>query len=121
MLPVLLTRAGRRLVLASLVVALLWVQDAEAGSTHESGRYQFGTAPDGAIFVLDSASGRVWRYDRSEDAWYLYDLEALVKVPGEKGVRSRAPAPTPTPSAEPPRGEPGQEDEVEPDHRPGDR
>jgi len=116
-----LARAGWRLVLASVLVAVLWVGDAESFPPHEGGRYQFGTSSDGTTFVLDSATGRVWRYDRGEDAWYLYDLEALVKVPGEKAVRSRVP--TPTPSVEAPRAQPGQEDEVAPEteNRPGER
>jgi hypothetical protein len=57
------------------------------------GRYQIGSSADGLTFVLDTASGRVWRYDRGADAWYLYDLEALVEVQPGGGIHPRRTAP----------------------------
>ena len=53
------------------------------------GRYQFSCRSDGNTFVLDTVSGRVWRYDRVDDAWYLYDLEALV---GKSSRKRSAPS-----------------------------
>ncbi len=40
-------------------------------------RYVFGKPITEGTFVLDTKTGRVWRYDRRDDAWYVYDLEAL--------------------------------------------
>lgn len=78
-------RVGSLLALASVLVA----RDARADAT--AGRYQLGSSSDGSMFVLDSTSGRVWRYDRPEDAWFLYDLQALEQVPGRAtGARKRA-------------------------------
>lgn len=54
------------------------------------GRYRFSSRADGGTFVLDTESGRVWRYDRVDDAWYLYDLEALVGK-SARGKRSEHP------------------------------
>ena len=59
------------------------------GPARAEGRYQFGSSGDGT-FVVDSSTGRVWRYDRTDDAWYLYDLEALVKQPAAKVGRPPA-------------------------------
>ena len=64
----------------------------------EPGQYQLSARPDGGAFVLDTASGRVWRYDRTDDAWYLYDLEALAGHGGRKVTR--------TPTLAPPVGTP---------------
>ena len=73
----------RALALAVLLAAL-----PAAGA--DVGRYQLSCRTDGTTFVLDTASGRVWRYDRVDDAWYLYDLEALV---GKTGRAHRAEPP----------------------------
>jgi hypothetical protein len=62
------------------MVALL-VGAAAQVQAHDATRYAFGGAAEQGIFVLDTESGRVWRYDRIDDAWYLYDLEALVRTP----------------------------------------
>lgn len=73
------------LVVAWLLLAVLSVQ----AHAHETARYTFGGAAEQGTFVLDSQTGRVWRYDRVDDAWYLYDLEALVRTPrGESPGRS---------------------------------
>lgn len=67
----------------------------------ETGRYVFGGAAEQGTFVLDNQTGRVWRYDRVDDAWYLYDLEALVRTPrgsssppGSRGEVDKEPAET---------------------------
>jgi len=71
-----------------LVVALLLLAVSPARA--ESGRYTFGGTAEQGTFVLDTQSGRVWRYDRVDDAWYLYDLEALVRAPrGDAPARSQ--------------------------------
>jgi hypothetical protein len=73
------------LVVAWLLLAVSSVQ----AQAHDSARYTFGGAAEQGTFVLDSQTGRVWRYDRVDDAWYLYDLEALVRTPrGESPGRS---------------------------------
>ena len=74
-----------------LVVALLLlaVSSAQAQAHDNTSRYTFGGAAEQGTFVLDTQTGRVWRYDRVDDAWYLYDLEALVRTP--RGETSRAP------------------------------
>ncbi len=64
----------------------------------EPGRYRFSCRADVGTFVLDSETGRVWRYDRVDDAWYLYDLEALVG----KSARGRRADHPPAESEEPP-------------------
>ena len=65
-----------------LVVALLLLAVSTArAQSHDGARYTFGGAAEQGTFVLDSQTGRVWRYDRVDDAWYLYDLEALVRTP----------------------------------------
>ena len=71
---------------SGLVAALLLLL-ASPVRAHETERYVFGGAAEQGTFVLDSQTGRVWRYDRVDDAWYLYDLEALVRTP-----RADAPA-----------------------------
>ena len=81
-----------------LVVALLLLAVSPARA--DSGRYTFGGTAEQGTFVLDTQSGRVWRYDRVDDAWYLYDLEALVRTP-----RSDAPARSQRNEGE---GEPGE-------------
>jgi hypothetical protein len=63
-----------------VVVALLLLAASSARAS-DPGRYVFGGAPEQGTFVLDNQTGRVWRYDRVDDAWYLYDLEALVRSP----------------------------------------
>jgi hypothetical protein len=63
------------------MVMLLVVGMASQVRAHDAARYTFGGAAEQGIFVLDTESGRVWRYDRIDDAWYLYDLEALVRTP----------------------------------------
>jgi hypothetical protein len=70
-----------------LVVALLLLAVSSAQAQgHDNARYTFGGAAEQGTFVLDTQTGRVWRYDRVDDAWYLYDLEALVRTPrGEAG------------------------------------
>mgnify|MGYP000013174053 FL=1 len=73
-----------------LVVALLLLAVSSAqAQAHDSSRYTFGGAAEQGTFVLDTQTGRVWRYDRVDDAWYLYDLEALVRTP--RGETSRTP------------------------------
>jgi hypothetical protein len=75
---------------SGLVVVLLLLA-ASSVRAHEE-RYVFGGAAEQGTFVLDSQTGRVWRYDRVDDAWYLYDLEALVRAPrGESPARSQRP------------------------------
>ena len=65
-----------------LVAALLLFASSSAqAQAHDTARYTFGGAAEQGTFVLDSQTGRVWRYDRVDDAWYLYDLEALVRTP----------------------------------------
>jgi hypothetical protein len=64
---------------AGLVVGLLLLGVSSA-QAHETARYTFGGAGEQGTFVLDTQTGRVWRYDRVDDAWYLYDLEALVRT-----------------------------------------
>jgi hypothetical protein len=72
-----------------LAVALLLLAVSPVRA-HETARYTFGGAADQGTFVLDTQTGRVWRYDRVDDAWYLYDLEALVRTPkGEGPERTR--------------------------------
>jgi len=73
-----------------VVVALLLLLAAPPVWALDAGRYVFGGAPDQGTFVLDNQTGRVWRYDRVDDAWYLYDLEALVRSPhSEPSVRGQ--------------------------------
>jgi len=73
-----------------LVVAMLLLAASTAqAQAHENSRYTFGGAAEQGTFVLDTQTGRVWRYDRVDDAWYLYDLEALVRTP--RGEAGRAP------------------------------
>jgi hypothetical protein len=72
-----------------VVVALL-VLAASSAQASEIGRYVFGGASEQGTFVLDNQTGRVWRYDRVDDAWYLYDLEALVRSPrGDSPARTQ--------------------------------
>src|SRR5438876_125177 len=73
-----------------VVVALLLLLTASSARAFDAGRYVFGGAPDQGTFVLDNQTGRVWRYDRVDDAWYLYDLEALVRSPTRCGDRDGA-------------------------------
>jgi hypothetical protein len=73
---------------SGLVVALL-VLAASSARAGDTGRYMFGGAPEQGTFVLDNQTGRVWRYDRVDDAWYLYDLEALVRTPRESPARGQ--------------------------------
>jgi hypothetical protein len=73
-----------------LVVALLLLAVSTAQAQAHDSRYTFGGAAEQGTFVLDTQTGRVWRYDRVDDAWYLYDLEALVRTPrGETGRTQR--------------------------------
>ncbi len=74
-----------------LVVALLLLAVSSAqAQAHDTARYTFGGAAEQGTFVLDTQTGRVWRYDRVDDAWYLYDLEALVRTPrGDTSSRSQ--------------------------------
>jgi len=72
-----------------VVVALVLLATSPA-LAYETGRYVFGGAAEQGTFVLDNQTGRVWRYDRVDDAWYLYDLEALVRTPrGESSTRGQ--------------------------------
>ena len=90
---------GEVLMRGGLVVALLLLAAASAqAQAHEAARYTFGGAADQGTFVLDTQTGRVWRYDRVDDAWYLYDLEALVRTPrGEAGRTLRDEGDKPAP------------------------
>jgi len=63
------------------LLAVLLLVAARPTCAAETSRYTFGGAPEQGTFVLDTQTGRVWRYDRVDDAWYLYDLEALVRSP----------------------------------------
>ena len=74
-----------------LVVALLLLAASSAqAQAHDTSRYVFGGAAEQGTFVLDTQTGRVWRYDRVDDAWYLYDLEARVRTPrGEAPSRGQ--------------------------------
>jgi hypothetical protein len=63
------------------LVAALVVLAVSSAQANEAPRYVFGGAGEQGAFVLDTQTGRVWRYDRVDDAWYLYDLEALVRSP----------------------------------------
>ena len=75
---------------SGLVVALLLLAASPVWAHEE--RYVFGGAAEQGTFVLDSQTGRVWRYDRVDDAWYLYDLEALVRAPrGDSSARGQRP------------------------------
>jgi hypothetical protein len=63
---------------APAVLALALLTLAGPAVAADIGRYRFSSRADAGTFVLDTETGRVWRYDRVDDAWYLYDLEALV-------------------------------------------
>ena len=65
----------------------------------EVGRYHFSCRADPGTFGLDTETGRVWRYDRVDDAWYLYDLEALVgkSARGRKAERPEGEREEPSP------------------------
>lgn len=80
------SRPALRAACAAAVLAGLAGATGEAG---EVGRYRFSCRAEQGTFVLDTETGRVWRFDRVDDAWYLYDLEAL--VPRTKGRRSESP------------------------------
>jgi hypothetical protein len=83
--------SGRRRVRAARAALVLAGLAGAAGTaTAEVGRYKFSCRADQGTFVLDTQTGRVWRFDRVDDAWYLYDLEAL--VPRTKGRRSEKPS-----------------------------
>ena len=77
----------RRRGLGAVVLAAL--AGAAGTAAAEVGRYRFSCRSEQGTFVLDTETGRVWRFDRVDDAWYLYDLEAL--VPRTKGRRSEPP------------------------------
>ena len=78
-----------RFLVKSSVAVMLLVGVASLAHAGDGARYTFGGAAEQGIFVLDTQSGRVWRYDRIDDAWYLYDLEALVRTPrGESRGRN---------------------------------
>ena len=100
-----------RVILESLIsirragAQMILIDNQTAPSTPASGKSviwidsttkKLAQTDDGGTYVLDTASGRVWRYDRVDDAWYLYDLEALVG----RGTRRR--------TAEPPPEQPGE-------------
>ncbi len=87
-----------RLVLLAGVMAVT-----AASAADDVSRYKFSCRGDATTFVLDTVTGRVWRYDRVDDAWYLYDLEALV---GKSGKGRRSPPPEDPPAA----GESGAEE-----------
>lgn len=78
------------------VLGLLLAAAVVAGPARavEVGRYRFSCRADVGTFVLDTESGRVWRYDRVDDAWYLYDLEALVGK-SARARKSEHPGPEP--------------------------
>ena len=81
-------RVKKSLVQGGLALALLGLAVAPARAM-DTARYTFGGGGEQGTFVLDTQTGRVWRYDRVDDAWYLYDLEALVRAPrGEAQGRS---------------------------------
>src|SRR5262245_21877181 len=91
---------GEVLMRGGLVVALLLLAASSAGAqAHDTSRYTFGGVAEQGTFVLDTQTGRVWRYDRVDDAWYLYDLEALVG----KSAHGKHTEPPPS---EPPATEP---------------
>jgi hypothetical protein len=82
--------AGEVLMKRGVVVALLLLAASSTAQATEGGRYVFGGASEQGTFVLDNQTGRVWRYDRVDDAWYLYDLEALVRSPrGDTSARGQ--------------------------------
>jgi hypothetical protein len=85
---------------AALVVGAVLVAAGVAGAV-DVGRYRFSCRADSGTFVLDTETGRVWRYDRVDDAWYLYDLEALVEK-GKPGKRREEPPEAPHRPAESP-------------------
>lgn len=58
----------------------------------KAGHYVFDPGPQKETLILDNQTGRVWRYDRADDAWYLYDLEALTPSRADNPTISRAPA-----------------------------
>ena len=89
-----------------LVVALLLLAVSPARAL-EAPRYTFGGVAEQGTFVLDTQTGRVWRYDRVDDAWYLYDLEALVRTP-RRDVPDRFPREEG--EREPSAGDKGQEE-----------
>jgi len=81
--------ADEVLMIRGVVVALVLLVSSPA-LAYDTGRYVFGGAAEQGTFVLDNQTGRVWRYDRVDDAWYLYDLEALVRSPrGESSARGQ--------------------------------
>jgi hypothetical protein len=83
-------RGGTAAALAAAAAVIVGAGARGAGAG-EAGRYEFGCRSDAGTFVLDTQTGRVWRYDRVDDAWYLYDLEALVGKSG-RGRRAEPPA-----------------------------
>jgi hypothetical protein len=69
-------RRSRQAAVLGLAPALLFL--AAAAGAGDVGRYRFSSRADAGTFVLDTETGRVWRYDRVDDAWYRDDLAALV-------------------------------------------
>ena len=89
--------------LGGLVLMVLGCGVPAVARAGDVGRYRFSCRSDAVTFVLDTESGRVWRYDRGDDAWYLYDLEALVG----KSAQGKRSEPPPA-NAEEPAAPPGE-------------
>jgi hypothetical protein len=88
-------RAAARAAAALALAAL--AHGAAGAAAEEVGRYRFSSRADAGTFVLDTVTGRVWRYDRGDDAWYLYDLEAVARGGRTRPAESPAPPPTTPP------------------------
>lgn len=63
-----------------------------APSIANAGHYVFDHDTQRETLILDDQTGRVWRYDRADDAWYLYDLEALTPARVDNATIIPAPA-----------------------------
>jgi len=61
-------------------------------SVAKAGHYVFDHGTQKETLILDAQTGRVWRYDRADDAWYLYDLEAPIPARADNPTISHAPA-----------------------------
>lgn len=88
-----------RSLLACAALLLVWPGSASG----EGRRYSVQSTGAEGVFVLDHDTGRVWRYDRVDDAWYLYDLERI----GSSEV-----APADAPKIGPDRSDPQRQSDV---------
>ena len=79
--------ALKRSLRAAIALLLL-----AAPSVAKAGHYFFANGSPRETLILDDRTGRVWRYDRASDAWYLYDLEALTPARADHPTISATPA-----------------------------